>query len=74
MATARDNAIARIEAAKAMLAAARSRADFAANDGERIVMQERITAAEALVRDAEQQLADLDRRASNAAVPREWRH
>ena len=68
------NAIARIEAAKAMLAAARSRADSAANDGERIVMQERITAAEALVRDAEQQLADLDRRASNAAVPREWRH
>lgn len=68
------NAVARIEAAKAVLAAARSRAGSAGSDGDRAESQLRLTAAEAQVRDAEQQLADLDRRASNAAVPREWRH
>jgi hypothetical protein len=56
------------------LAEARSRTDSGENDGERAGWQARAVEAEVFVHDAEQQLADLDRRASNAAVPREWRH
>ena len=52
----------------------RPHAESSASEGQRAAWEARATAAEALVRNAEQQLADLERRASNAAVPREWRH
>ena len=67
------NANSRLNAAKGLLAEARSRADSAGSEGERAGWQGRAIEAEVFVRDAEQQLADLERRASNAAVPREWR-
>ena len=67
------NANSRLNAARALLAEARSRADSAGSEGERAGWQGRAIEAEVFVRDAEQQLADLERRASNAAVPREWR-
>jgi serine protease Do len=68
------NANSRLNAARALLAEARSRAESAGGEGERAGWQARAIEAEVFVHDAEQQLADLDRRASNAAVPREWRH
>ncbi|MFL5248643.1 MAG: trypsin-like peptidase domain-containing protein [Myxococcales bacterium] len=64
------NARARVDAAGAMLTDVRGRA---AGSPDASQWEGRIAAAEALLRSAESDLAALDRRASNSAVPREWR-
>jgi serine protease Do len=66
------NARARVDAASAILADARSRASQAGT-GSAAQWQARAAAAEAVLHAAESDLADLERRASNEAVPREWR-
>ena len=71
--TAFRNARARVDAASAVLADARSRASQSGTGSEASQWQARAAAAEAVLHAAESDLADLERRASNEAVPREWR-
>ena len=67
------NARARVDAAAAVLADARSRAAQSDTGSYAAQWQARAAAAEAFLHAAESDLADLERRASNEAVPREWR-
>ena len=64
------NARARVDAAGATLADVRARA---AGSPDASLWEGKIAAAEALLRSAESDLGALDRRASNSAIPREWR-
>jgi serine protease Do len=71
--TAFRNARARVDAASAVVSDMRSRAASEGNDPEQSPWRSRIAASESLLRSAQSDLDALDRRASNASVPREWR-